>query len=351
VTVAVVGAGVAGLTAAYDLVRAGAAVTRYESERRAGGLVITERRDGFITEGGPDGFLASEPEIPELAADLAGGLSQRLVSPPAGAGASVWAGGRFTPLPQGAAADLLGIPVSRSVLAAGFRSFAGGMADLTEGLVAALRDRVRTGCGVTGLSPAGSGWRLSITGGSAHECQAVVLALPAGAAARLLETAGVTTARALGEVFYQPSLHASLAYKADQVRGDLAGTGFIVGESDGGVLRACTFASRKFPGRAPAGFVLLRAFLDADQEVPDRAAHDALAPILRITGAPQWVRVFFWPRGLPRYPAHHVAAVADVRRRLERLPPLAIAGAGFDGRGVSACVRSGRAAARRILEG
>ena len=42
-TIAVVGAGLAGLSAAYELVQAGAEVAVLESERRAGGVIVTER--------------------------------------------------------------------------------------------------------------------------------------------------------------------------------------------------------------------------------------------------------------------------------------------------------------------
>src|SRR5207237_1842119 len=59
-TCVVVGAGLTGLAAAWELTRAGADVVVLESERRAGGVVLTERRDGFLVEGGPDGFLAGE---------------------------------------------------------------------------------------------------------------------------------------------------------------------------------------------------------------------------------------------------------------------------------------------------
>ena len=52
----VVGAGIAGLAAAWELLREGAKfdVTILESERRAGGVIVTERVDGFVVEGGPD---------------------------------------------------------------------------------------------------------------------------------------------------------------------------------------------------------------------------------------------------------------------------------------------------------
>jgi len=82
---------------------------------------------------------------------------------------------------------------------------------------------------------------------------------------------------------------------------------------------------------------------------PAAIAHAELAAIVGIEATPLWSRSFHWPRGLPRYPRGHAERVAAVRERLAGLPPLAIAGAGFDGAGVSACVKSGRDAARLVL--
>jgi oxygen-dependent protoporphyrinogen oxidase len=182
----------------------------------------------------------------------------------------------------------------------------------------------------------------------------VVLALPAYAAGRLLEAVGVAHGRALAEVVYLPSITVSLAYRSEQVGASLNGAGFVVapdvvGAQHAGPLRACTYSSAKFPGRAPAGHVLLRAYLPPMNGDPAKVAHAQLAAILDIRGEPLWSRAFYWDRGLPRYRAHHAEHVAAVRRRLRRLPPIAIAGAGYDGAGVSACVRSGREAARQIL--
>ena len=340
--VVVVGGGIAGLAAAFDLMKGGADVTVLESERRPGGVIVTERRDGFVVEGGPDGFLAAEPELPALAAEL--GIADRVV-PQQARGSSRWTGKAFEPLEEGGAAALLGIEARGVNLTAGFRSFAGGMAEL----VGALGDRVVAGLrftqGVTGIAAARAGWRVALTGGSAHEAEGLILALPAYSAGRWLEQLGVVGARALAEVVYAPSVTVSLAYRADQIGRPLEGTGFVGGTS----LRACTYASSKFAGRAPDGHVLLRAFLAPADGDPGQLAHAELSGILGIRGAPLWSRAFHWTRGLPRYRAHHAAHLASVRDRLTRLAPLAIAGAGYDGAGVSACVRSGRDAARLVL--
>lgn len=341
----VVGAGIAGLAAAWELVKGGWDVTLLESERRPGGMIATEYPDGFIVEGGPDGFLAGEPELPALAAEL--GIGDRVIEQRA-RGTSRWTGERLAPIDEGRAAALLGIEARSTEVAAGFRSFARGMAEPVAALAECLSGGLRYAQGVAGLIPDRRHWRIAITGGAAQEADAVVLAIPAYGAGRLLESAGVSGARELADVVYLPSVTVSLAYRETQVSQPLAGAGFVVETPR--QMRACTYASAKFAGRAPAGHVLLRAFLGPVDDDPARLAHAELANILGIRGEPLWSRVYHWVKGLPRYRPHHAEHVASARKLLGRLPPLAIAGAGYDGAGVSACVRSGREAGREILK-
>jgi len=351
VKVAVVGAGITGLAAAWELLRAGADPVVLETGARAGGVIVTERRDGFVVEGGPDGFLAAEPELPELAGEV--GIADRVVDQRA-RGSSLWTGARLEPLEEGQAAALLGIAVAPDGVSKGFRSFAGGMAEIVAAVAARLDGAVRAKSGVASITEAPLGYHLTLTGGGAVDVEGVVLAVPAWATARFLGKLGVESAQDLEEVHYFPSLTASLAYQARQVATPLQGTGFVVSAEaagpGGSVLRACTYASLKYPGRAPEGQLLLRAFLGGVDRDPGAVAHKLLSPILGISGAPLWAKAFSWVRGLPRYGPDHGARVAAIRAGINRLPPLAIAGAGVDGAGVSACVRSGRAAARVILE-
>jgi len=345
-TVAVVGAGLAGLSAAWELREAGADTILLDAGRRPGGMIVTERRDEFVVEGGPDGFLAAEPDIQDLARAV--GIGDRLVDQVA-RGSTLWTGRRLEPLAEGKAAELLGIQVNANA-GTQFRTFAGGMVEVVEALVARLAPRLRTTQGVTAVAPARRGWRLSFTGASSLDAEAVILAVPAWVAARLLAGLGVSAARALDTVLYAPSITVSLAYRADRVPGKLEGSGFVAAPDAGGAVRACTYAWRKYPKRAPQGFALLRAFIGPVDGDPAAIAHAELAAIVGIEGAPLWSRAFHWPRGLPRYPRGHADRVAAVRDRLAGLAPLAIAGAGFDGAGVSACVKSGREAGRVILE-
>jgi oxygen-dependent protoporphyrinogen oxidase len=81
-SVAIIGAGITGLTAAFALKRRGIPVTVYEAGPRAGGVISSERRDGFLAESGPNTIIETAPEISQLIRDL--DLEQRrLYSSPA----------------------------------------------------------------------------------------------------------------------------------------------------------------------------------------------------------------------------------------------------------------------------
>ncbi len=68
--VAVMGGGITGLALAWRLHARGREVVVLEADTRLGGSIATRRRDGFITEAGPNGFLDKEPAMRELAAGV-----------------------------------------------------------------------------------------------------------------------------------------------------------------------------------------------------------------------------------------------------------------------------------------
>ena len=81
-SVAIIGAGVTGLAAAFYLKRAGVPVAVYEAGARAGGVVQSLRRDGFLAEFGPNTILETSPKIAQLIRD-AGLESRKLATHPA----------------------------------------------------------------------------------------------------------------------------------------------------------------------------------------------------------------------------------------------------------------------------
>src|SRR5215472_1801027 len=104
--IVVVGGGISGLVAAWELAKGAGApsVELLEAADRLGGPLRSDAFAGRTVDMGPDGFLGRRPEAVDLCREL--GLDHALV-PIAGRGASVWARGRLRVLPEGLA---LGIP-------------------------------------------------------------------------------------------------------------------------------------------------------------------------------------------------------------------------------------------------
>jgi protoporphyrinogen/coproporphyrinogen III oxidase len=73
----IVGGGVSGLSAAYDLARAGIPYTLIEKRPRLGGVIETRVLDGCVVEGGPDSFISQKPEALALIKEL--GLENEVI--------------------------------------------------------------------------------------------------------------------------------------------------------------------------------------------------------------------------------------------------------------------------------
>jgi protoporphyrinogen/coproporphyrinogen III oxidase len=69
-SVAIIGAGITGLTAAFYLKRKGISVTIFEASERTGGVIKSIRKDGFLAEFGPNTILEAAPKISQLISDL-----------------------------------------------------------------------------------------------------------------------------------------------------------------------------------------------------------------------------------------------------------------------------------------
>lgn len=103
--IAIIGGGIAGLSAAFYLEKAkqgGASLqwTLFEKTDRLGGVIRTERRDGFVLEAGPDSFLTIKPEAARLCQEL--GIGDQIISSDdAGRKTYILVQGRLVAIPQG----------------------------------------------------------------------------------------------------------------------------------------------------------------------------------------------------------------------------------------------------------
>jgi oxygen-dependent protoporphyrinogen oxidase len=112
VDVAIVGGGIAGLAAAYELRQRGLSVQVLEASRRPGGVITTERVDGWVIDGGPDSMLVQKPAAVALCREL--GIADRLIPTLTPRTAYVLRDGRLHPLAEG---SFMGFPLSFGALA------------------------------------------------------------------------------------------------------------------------------------------------------------------------------------------------------------------------------------------
>jgi oxygen-dependent protoporphyrinogen oxidase len=78
-SVAIIGAGITGLTAGFYFRRKGIPVTIYEASGRTGGVIQSIREDGYLAEAGPNTILETSPKISQLIQDA--GLQSRKLNP------------------------------------------------------------------------------------------------------------------------------------------------------------------------------------------------------------------------------------------------------------------------------
>ncbi|HEX6872441.1 MAG TPA: protoporphyrinogen oxidase [Micromonosporaceae bacterium] len=240
-----------------------------------------------------------------------------------------------------------------------FATVRGGLSRLVAATSDAAAAQVHLGDPVRELARTSAGWELVV--GSTHDpvaltADAVVLAVPAAPAARLLRGVDEVAATSVAALDYASVALVTLALPPGTELPALSG--LLVPAAEGYAIKAATFFTRKWPHLAgPGAPVLVRASLGRYGEVAQlqRPDQDLVAVVRRELGAllggwlpdPIATTVTRWGGSLPQYAVGHLDRVTSARSRLA--PTLALAGAGFDGVGIAACVRSGWAAADRVV--
>lgn len=442
VDVAIVGAGISGLAAAYELRKRKRSVVVLEREQRPGGVILTERIGEFVVDAGPDALLVQKPGAVALCNEL--GLGDRLFPTKLPRTAFVLRDGELHALPS---ASILGFPTRLKTLftttllgvraklrmaaelfipkAAGtadesigafvrrrfgseavtyiaepllagihagdverlsmrtlfprlieaeakagsiikafrreprpvnsdgvFRSFPNGIAELVDGLMKAVpKESVRCGANVTRIEETATGFAIHVAVGPSVRAKAVILAIPAFAAAELLRPLDASLADACASIRYLSTATVVFAFPRDAVRHNLRGTGFVVPRAEGISITAAAWVSSKWPHRAPEGQALVRAFLGGardpdilsktDAELTNMALGD-LTKILGIRGLPIMTRLYRWNRSSPQQEVGHAELMTRIEAQLASHRGLFVSAAGFRGVGIPDCIADAR---------
>lgn len=192
----------------------------------------------------------------------------------------------------------------------------------------------------------------------------VILATPAYVSSRLL--GGLADSKSkidelkshLESIEYASTAIVVSGHRLADVAHPLDSFGLVIPAAEKRKVLAVSFSSRKFPGRAPDGRVLLRTFvggamqpelLDLGDEEICRTVSGELSGMLDAGGEPDFMEVVRWNRAMPQYHLGHVQRVDRIFELAESLPGVELAGNAYRGVGLPDCITSAEEAAERAL--
>jgi protoporphyrinogen/coproporphyrinogen III oxidase len=245
-----------------------------------------------------------------------------------------------------------------------FITLTSGLGALPESVAKASGADVRTNAMVRELERTATGWRLTIGSAADPEyldADAVILATPAAAAARLLAGPVPAAAGQLRDIPYASMAIITLAYRAQDFPVQQR-SGYLVPAVDGRAVKAATFSTVKWPHlaaqapeRAPVHIVRCSIGRSGDVAVLQRDDSDLaalaeaeLAETIGVTARSVARRVTRWGGGLPQYNVGHLDRVSRIRAAVAGQPGLAVAGAAYDGVGIPACVATAKSAVAQV---
>jgi len=245
-----------------------------------------------------------------------------------------------------------------------FATLRGGLSELLSRLESSIAAqgtiRLRTAVSAIRRPSGGSGsrWELQTSNGSRELFDAVVVAIRANQAADVLGEQDAELAGSLRGIEYASSAIVITGHRLADIGHPLNAFGLVVPAIEKRNILAVSFASRKFPGRAPEGHVLLRTFvggamqselLNAADDALIAMARDELRDLLDVRGEAELVKIARYANAMPQYHVGHVARVEQIEKQTGRHAGLALAGNAYQGVGIPDCIRSGEEAAQRVF--
>jgi protoporphyrinogen/coproporphyrinogen III oxidase len=235
-----------------------------------------------------------------------------------------------------------------------FAGLDGGIGQLPGALVERLEADVHLDAVVRGVERDGATWVLHTDRGD-QRYDAVVVATPAPATARLLSDVAPRAAFALADVAVASVAIVTFVFHDDI---DVTGSGFLVPPVDGTSIKAATFSSSKWGWLAEPGRTVLRASVGRagetsllhhdDATVADAALADLRSALGRLP-EPAARHVQRWGGALPQYDVGHLERLDTIDAELATLPGLEVCGATYRGVGIPAVIASAQAAVQRLV--
>lgn len=247
-----------------------------------------------------------------------------------------------------------------------FATLRGGVSDLFEKLRTRLEESatVRFETAVESVARNADGSLKIQTAGETSNFDAVIFATPAYVSAGLLGGLADPESKIdelkshLEAIEYASTAIVVSGHRLADVAHPLDSFGLVIPAAEKRKVLAISFSSRKFPGRAPDGRVLLRTFVGGamqpellvldDVEIC-RAVSGELSGMLGAGGEPDFMEVVRWNRAMPQYHLGHVQRVDRIFELAASLPGVELAGNAYRGVGLPDCITSAEEAAERVM--
>lgn len=231
-----------------------------------------------------------------------------------------------------------------------------GMGSLADELASRLRDAISLDTRVEAIERSGTGFVLSLHNGDRLNARQVVLTTSAAISAKLCTSVSAETSALLSRLTTNHAGSISLAVRDAAVSRPLPGYGLVIPRVEGRSINAVTVASRKFAGRTPDGWTLLRLFFGGARSPQTMALDESqllnvvrreLRELLGIEEAPLFWRITRWPAGNPQYEVGHLERVEAIE---ESLPEgLFVIGSAYRGVGIPDLVKAANGVASRSV--
>ncbi|WP_344213852.1 protoporphyrinogen oxidase [Kribbella sancticallisti] len=191
------------------------------------------------------------------------------------------------------------------------------------------------------------------------QADAIVVAVPASPAARMLAEVAPQASTDLADIAYASMAIVTLAVRKEDWPSGASGSGFLVPSVEGRTIKASTYSHAKWQWSAEAGgdLAVLRCSVGrlgeeyvlqrSDEELAALAAAD-LQKAIGLEAPVVGSLVTRWGGGLPQYAVGHLDRVDRVEAAVAEQPGLAVCGAAYRGVGIAACVASASKAATRV---
>ncbi|MDE0927464.1 MAG: protoporphyrinogen oxidase [Acidimicrobiales bacterium] len=242
--------------------------------------------------------------------------------------------------------------------AAVFNAHPAGMQRVVSALVGQLGDRLRLSTTVTALTAGDKGWTL-YTPGEDFWADGVILTVPSFAAAPLVAPLHLPSAQTLAGIEHASATLVTFAYHRRDLQVAADQSGFLVPQSAGLLMTACSYSGSKWAHlhhpekeilRVSAGRINDQRHLALDDEALIDALRQDLATTLGVQAPPCETRISPWPDSLPQFPVGHADQMTQLAGDLvESAPGLVVTGAAHHGVGVPACINSGFQAAKKFI--